>query len=184
VPGAGKKEAPKTALSYIVCQKRIATKFLTHNVAGQEDGSHAAPSGTLVASLQGMQNLTFYINGRAPPFSTPKPVRFICVERDDGHMNVPIAELTWGQCHAYPNWTGPIKVPSVCQVCCNAVYILWCSTVNMKQSHSVFLFPILSFLLFARWRTSLRNLLAASRMLETQSITKNFRASAISCSFI
>jgi hypothetical protein len=63
--------------------------------------------------LQGMENQTFYINGRAPPFSTPKPIRFICVRRDDGLQNVPMSQLTWGQCHNYPNWTGP-------STCCSA----------------------------------------------------------------
>jgi Piwi domain len=96
-------------MAYIVCQKTIDTKFLT------VDGSNGAPSGTLVASLQGPDQLhtTFYINGRAPPYSTPKPVRFICMKRDVELKDVPLARLTWGQCHAYPNWLGPIKVPSV-----------------------------------------------------------------------
>lgn len=97
-------------LAYIVCQKRIATKLFTR------DGKSGAPSGTMVTSLQGMQYQTFYINGRAPPYSTPKPVRFQCVTRDDGLNNVPLAELTWSECHNYPNWAGPVKVPSVCQM--------------------------------------------------------------------
>lgn len=97
-------------LAYIVCQKRIATKLLT------PDGSKGAPSGTMVTSLQGMQHQMFYINGRAPPYSTPKPVRFICIRRDDGLNNVPMGELTWSECHNYPNWTGPVKVPAVCQM--------------------------------------------------------------------
>jgi Piwi domain len=94
-------------MAYMVCQKRIATKFLT------SDGKLGAPSGTLVTSMQGLSFFTFYINGRAPPYSTPKPVRFVCMKRDPALKDVPLAQLTWGQCHAYPNWTGPIKVPSV-----------------------------------------------------------------------
>ena len=101
VTGAGKKAATAAALTFIVCQKRISTKFLT------TDGRYGAPSGTMVGSLEGMEYQTFYINGRAPPFSTPKPVRFIVVQRDDDHKNVPMSQLTWGQCHNYPNWTGP-----------------------------------------------------------------------------
>ena len=105
-----KKRAP---VAYIVCQKRVATKFFTRNIAGHQDGTFGAPSGTYV---QGLQQDTFYINGRAPPFSTPKPVRFIIVQRDEGLTGVSVADLTWSQCHDYPNWTGPIKVPSVCQM--------------------------------------------------------------------
>jgi hypothetical protein len=97
-------------LAYIVCQKRIDTKFLTL------DGKHGAPSGTLVKEIQGLQYETFYINGRAPPFSTPKPVRYIVVEKDKSLSDLALEELTWGQCHSYPNWTGPIKVPSTCQM--------------------------------------------------------------------
>jgi aubergine-like protein len=97
-------------LAYIVCQKRIDTKFLTL------DGKHGAPSGTLVKGIQGLQYETFYINGRAPPFSTPKPVRYIVIEKDKNLSDLALEELTWDQCHSYPNWTGPIKVPSTCQM--------------------------------------------------------------------
>jgi Piwi domain len=109
VVGVKSAPSPIVPMAYIVCQKRIATKFLT------PDGKFGSPSGTLVTSLQGPEHSIFYINGRAPPYSTPKPVRFICMRRDDGLKAVPLAQLTWGQCHAYPNWTGPIKVPSVTQ---------------------------------------------------------------------
>lgn len=97
-------------LAYVVCQKRISTKLLT------SDGACGAPSGTMVTSLQGLQHQTFYINGRCPPYSTPKPVRFICVQRDAGLNSVPMGELTCAECHNYPNWAGPVKVPSVCQM--------------------------------------------------------------------
>lgn len=88
------------------------TSVLSHGIAGEHDGAHSAPPGTMVSAIQSMENQTFYINGRAPPYSTAKPVRFIVIERDDGLLNVPISELTWSQMHAYPNWTGPIKVPA------------------------------------------------------------------------
>lgn len=103
-------------LAYITCQKRIDNKFFVRGVPGVEDGSLSAPPGTMVASLQTLEHQTFYINGRAPPYSTAKPVRFVIIERDQGLSTVPMSELTWGQCHAYPNWTGPIKVPAVCQM--------------------------------------------------------------------
>jgi len=103
-------------MAYIVAQKRIATKFLSQGIRGEPDGKYGAPSGTLVKGIQGIDYETFYINGRAPPYSTPKPVRFIVVKKDDGLNKVPIEELTWGLSHDYPNWTGPIKVPSVTQM--------------------------------------------------------------------
>ena len=107
--GMGNLQIPNIPLAYIVCQKRIATKLFTI------DG-HGAPSGTLVTGLQSMQHRTFYLNGRSPSNSTPKPVRFICMHIDPGLRQLPLAQLTWSQCHDYPNWAGPIKVPSCCQL--------------------------------------------------------------------
>jgi len=103
-------------MSYIVAQKRIATKFLSEGLAGEPDGKYGAPSGTLVKGIQSLDYETFYLNGRAPPYSTPKPVRFVVVSKDPRLNQVPIEELTWDMSHDYPNWTGPIKVPSVTQM--------------------------------------------------------------------
>lgn len=135
---SGKWEVP---LSYIVCQKRIATKLFTRGIPGQPDGKFGAPPGTLVEDIQGLRHYSFYINGRAPPYSTAKPVRFIVAEQDEAMKDVSIPHLTWQQSHDYPSklmcprlfndwlfelthsftfettdWAGPIKVPSVCQL--------------------------------------------------------------------
>ena len=110
VTGQAKSSTP-TSLAYIVCQKRIANKFFAVT-PGYADGDLAAPPGTLVEDMQRMENTTFYVNGRAPPYSTSKPVRYVVVEKDKDIV-VPIPQLTWEQCFAYPNWTGPIKVPNV-----------------------------------------------------------------------
>jgi hypothetical protein len=91
-------------LSYVVCQKRIDTKFLTSGIPNEPDGKYGAPSGTLVDGIQGLEHETFYLNGRSPPYSTAKPVRYIVVKRDDKLKQVPIPQLTWGLCHDYPNW--------------------------------------------------------------------------------
>jgi len=110
---AGPDDVP---LSYIVCQKRIATKFLTQNLPGHPDGKYGAPAGTLVQGIQGLHHNTFYVQGRAPPSSTPKPVRFIVVKQDGALRDSSLPDLTWSLCHDYPNWPGSIKVPSVCQM--------------------------------------------------------------------
>lgn len=104
-------EAKSTPMAYIVCQKRIDTKFLVN----RDGGTYGAPSGTLVEGLQGLQHTTFYINGRAPPYSTPKPVRFITVNADPELSKIKLPELTWIMCHNYANWTGPVKLPSSTQ---------------------------------------------------------------------
>jgi hypothetical protein len=111
---SSRKAGADPSLAYIICQKRIGTKLLM-DPKGQYR-SACVPSGTMVNELQGLEYVTFYINGRAPPYSTPKPVRFIIAHRDKALMQVPIAQLTWAQCHDYPNWTGPIKVPAKTQM--------------------------------------------------------------------
>jgi hypothetical protein len=102
----GNAATSTTPIAFIVCQKRIDTKFLIADFPGQQDGGLAAPVGTLVTGLQGVEHKTFYINGTAPPFSTPKPARLICIQRDPGLNSVPLAQLSWQQCHAYANWAG------------------------------------------------------------------------------
>jgi hypothetical protein len=86
------QQAPKNTvpLAYVVCQKRIDTKFL----ANTAEGTFGAPSGTLVEGIQGLKHHTFYINGRAPPYSTPKPVRFITIQSDAALQKVSMPHLT------------------------------------------------------------------------------------------
>lgn len=100
----GFSERKEIPLSYVVCQKRIDTKLLAKGISGEPDGKYAAPSGTLVQGIEGLQHDTFYINGTAPPYSTPKPVRFIVVQKDKGLEKVSLPELSWDLCHDYPNW--------------------------------------------------------------------------------
>jgi Piwi domain len=93
-------------MAYIVCQKMIATKFLSLSA----QGIYGAPSGTLVDGIQGITHDTFYIQGRAPSFSTPKPVRFVVIQRDGGLDSVDLPRLTWDLCHDYPNWVSSMDL--------------------------------------------------------------------------
>jgi len=104
-----KTKAANVPLSYIVCQKRIATKFLTLQ-------GDAIPCGGLITDIQGPQYKTFYINGTSPPFSTPKPVRFVMAHNDPPLYGVSPSKLAWALCHDYPNWAGPIKLPAPVQM--------------------------------------------------------------------
>jgi hypothetical protein len=98
IVGAGpSKLSPQVPLSYIVVQKRIATKFLT------VDGKSSIPCGSLITGLQGTEYRTFYINGTSPSNSTSKPARFIIAHIDRG-IGAPqdpvksIAKLSWALC--------------------------------------------------------------------------------------
>lgn len=110
---SAKLDGSSTPIAYVVCQKGIKTKFLTKDLENHEDGKYAAPPGTLVEGIQGLYYDTFYVQGRAPPGSTAKPVRYVIVEKDESILNLSLPGLTWDLCHDYPNWTGSIKVPSV-----------------------------------------------------------------------
>lgn len=107
-PAAVSKSKPPTSipLAYIICQKKIATKFLTFKVDGSKDlaGKFAAPPGTLVTGIQGPKYDTYYIQGRAPKNSTGKPVRYTVLLKDDEIAKLETPELTWAMCHDYPNW--------------------------------------------------------------------------------
>jgi len=43
-------------------------------------------------------------------------VRFVIADRDPRLKGVSVSELSWALAHAYPNWTGPIKLPSPVQM--------------------------------------------------------------------
>lgn len=94
---AAQSKAADVPLSYIVCQKRINTKLLT-------ESGNKVPCGALVTNLQGAEHKIFYINGTSPPYSTPKPVRFVIAQRDQPLAPVSPSQLTWALCHDYPNW--------------------------------------------------------------------------------
>jgi len=84
-------------------------------LASEGGKSFGLKAGSTITNLQGPSYDTFYITGTSPPFSTPKPVRFINVQTDAALKKVNIPTLTWAMCHDYYNWTGPVKLPSVTQ---------------------------------------------------------------------
>ena len=50
--------------------------------------------------IEEFQDFSFHMSAPPPPFSRPsRPILMFCVRR----------------CFAYPNWTGPVKVPFPCQ---------------------------------------------------------------------
>lgn len=113
IPGLRKAIGDKVPVAMVVCQKRIATKFLHMSPQGAVGGM---PAGTLVQACADLEYSTFYINGTAPSYATAKPVRFLISQRDAGLAGTSLVDLTWGQMCDYPNWTGTIKVPAVCQL--------------------------------------------------------------------
>lgn len=113
IPGLRKAIGDKVPVAMVVCQKRIATKFLHMSAQG---AIGCMPAGTLVQACADLEYSTFYINGTAPPYATAKPARFLISQRDPGLAGTSLVDLTWGQMCDYPNWTGTIKVPAVCQL--------------------------------------------------------------------
>ena len=87
-------------VAYVVCQKRISTKFIAMN------GTDGMPPGALIHDVGLPSYETFYIHGPSPPISTPKSIRYLVVQRDEGIKNANLPELAWALTHDYPNWPG------------------------------------------------------------------------------
>lgn len=96
------KKLSDIPFAYVVCQKKIGTKFFALPIPDRPGKVFAAPPGTKVDAIQGLGYETFYIQGRAPPSSCPKPVRYTIVKNDNLGKKVP--QLTWDMCHDYANW--------------------------------------------------------------------------------
>ena len=95
--------------TFIVCQKRVSIKFL----AKENEIWKSLQEGTCIEEIGHPDfEKTFYIIGNAPPYSTPKPTRFIVAYEDDILKGVPLPELTYTMCFDYPNWVGAIKIPA------------------------------------------------------------------------
>eukprot|EP00547_Thalassionema_nitzschioides_P000902 CAMPEP_0194203194 /NCGR_PEP_ID=MMETSP0156-20130528/3038_1 /TAXON_ID=33649 /ORGANISM="Thalassionema nitzschioides, Strain L26-B" /LENGTH=1226 /DNA_ID=CAMNT_0038928897 /DNA_START=245 /DNA_END=3925 /DNA_ORIENTATION=- len=109
-PAISRSLGDDVPIAMLICQKRIATKFFDPSSGG------ALPQGLLVQGAANVDHPTFYLQGTSPPYSTPKPVRFVIVKRDEGLEDVSLENLTWQSCHDYPNWAGMIKVPAVTQL--------------------------------------------------------------------
>ena len=115
VQGLRRAMGSQVPLAMIVCQKRIATKFFD-DTGTKSGGVKGMPAGTLVRTCLDLDFHTYYINGSAPPYATPKPVRFLVAHRDAALASLSLEELTWNQMADYPNWSGTIKVPAACQL--------------------------------------------------------------------
>lgn len=86
--------------AYVVCQKRISTKFISVY------GNDGMPPGALIQDVGSSTYQTFYIHGPSPPISTPRSIRYLVVEKDDGVQHESLPELAWALSHDYPNWPG------------------------------------------------------------------------------
>jgi hypothetical protein len=176
-PVGTSSEEEDVPISYVVCQKRIDTKILAKGVPGEPDGKYGAPSGTLVESIQGLHHSTFYINGNAPPYSTPKPVRFIVVHKDKRLEQVPLPELTWELMHDYPNWVSSFLVPNRSSPAPSNAHIVL----------AVFLIPHYrpdqsKYQVLYRWLISLRNWAVALLTADRVSTPRNSKILFTSCS--
>eukprot|EP00029_Vermamoeba_vermiformis_P008737 TRINITY_DN4170_c0_g1_i2.p1 TRINITY_DN4170_c0_g1~~TRINITY_DN4170_c0_g1_i2.p1 ORF type:complete len:657 (-),score=199.23 TRINITY_DN4170_c0_g1_i2:87-2057(-) len=103
------REACTTAaLTYMVVQKRISTRFLVHT----KDDKVANPApGTLVDEFKSPIHDDFYLISLKNSISTVKPVRYIVVEDDKKVTRRTLQQMTHNLCYLYPNWADAIKLP-------------------------------------------------------------------------
>jgi len=112
----------KAAVTYLVLQKRIHTRFFIESSRGVA----SPPPGTLYYSdlklmIENYDN--FFLIPTSCNLSTVKPVHYAIIKND----GIPIRELqqlTYCFCHLYPNWTNSIKLPFPTQAAHKLAYLL------------------------------------------------------------
>jgi len=101
------------SLSFVICQKRIHTKFFVMT----KNGSYGNPmKGIYVSSLRNPMWDDFYLYSTETVRSTSKPVRYIVVEPDKSLPLNKLVALTYYMTFMYQNWPGPVKLPAPTQL--------------------------------------------------------------------
>jgi hypothetical protein len=103
-----KLSLPTNHLSFIVCQKRIHTKFFINR--GPIIANPA--KGTVVSNLGSIRYEDFFLYSTEVSKSTSKPVRYIILQKDP---IIPIIPMTYAMTFMYQNWPAPIKLPAPTQ---------------------------------------------------------------------
>lgn len=142
--------APK--LTVVVVRKRGNTRFFQECevYAGRSkichrdqrcDGRgqyHSAPAGSVIDTVVVSPNwFNYFINCcDPPPKATSRPTHFLVVRDDMGWSSDDLQTLSHQLCYTYPNWQGPIRVPSMVMFAHKICY-LFCKYVNGTPSQLI-----------------------------------------------
>jgi hypothetical protein len=127
------REACTTAaLTYMVVQKRISTRFL---VQTKDDKVGNPAPGTLVDEFNSTVHDDFYLISLKNNISTVKPVRYIVVEDDRKVSRRTLQQMTHNLCYLYPNWADAIKLPFPTQLAHKLAFLVGEIKVNNPDVH-------------------------------------------------
>lgn len=119
----------KAKLTVIVVQKRLNVRFFeqcqTFATRGKErcyndarcrgtEPFHSPQAGSVVDTgvVSPLLSDFFIIPCQAPPGATSRPTRYIVMVDEMNFSSDDLQTLTHQLCYMYPNWQGPIRVPS------------------------------------------------------------------------
>lgn len=106
---------PNCLLTFIVVKKRGSARFFCRQ-GHYDDQISNPPAGTIVDDIvthTGWRD--FYLIPQKVTQGTATPSHFNILIDECDLSNDFIQDMTFKLCHMYYNWTGPIRVPSVCQ---------------------------------------------------------------------
>ncbi|KAI0979192.1 hypothetical protein GJ496_002403 [Pomphorhynchus laevis] len=104
---------PNCTVTFIVVKKRGITRLF---VQQGHDGLNNPPAGTIVDDVithSGWRD--FYMIPQKVTQGTATPSHYNIILDESGFSDDFVQDMTYKLCHMYFNWTGPIRVPSVCQ---------------------------------------------------------------------
>ena len=125
-------------LTATVVQKRLINRFFEECevFAGRKnqcssfrcsgnDKYHCPTAGSVIDTVVTSAKMFdfFVIPCEAPPRATSRPTRYLVIRDDMGWSSDDIQILSHQLCYAYPNWQGPIRVPSVVMFAHKMAYI-------------------------------------------------------------
>merc|ERR1712173_310930 len=105
-------------LLFIVIQKRVNTRFMTHDPHNPNNVANVPPGTIVDNSVVSSQNWDWYmVPAEAPAKCTATPTRFVVLVDEpeihrDGERVLALEAFTEQLCNCYFNWPGPVRVPS------------------------------------------------------------------------
>lgn len=126
------ENAPK--LDFILVNKRINDRF-----AIGKDGAEENPeSGTIINSqCTRAGEHQFFMVAQKVTQGTATPTCYTFLQKQSNFSDDLYFELTYGQTFNYSGWTGPVKVPAVCQYAHKLAYMVGDNLLAKKHKHQV-----------------------------------------------
>lgn len=128
-------------LDFILVNKRINDRFFLDN---NQKGYSNKPvenvinpeSGTFVVDHCTSDSLKdFFMVAQNVTQGTATPTHYTYLNKESGYSIDDIMELTYFQTFNYYNWSGPVKVPAVCQYAHKLAYMVGDSLIGTVHAH-------------------------------------------------